>query len=119
VFVTFFAGVLVYVIVALIVRKSATLHVGLCARHRSRRLTGMLVGWLGLLATIGTCSVGANYESGATMLLSILALIIVVIVGAVLAQVVQPKKIDDVYAWVKCGQAFLQSLPPSGPPHTR
>jgi hypothetical protein len=119
VWLTFLAGALIYVVVALVVRKSATVHVGLCEKHRSRRRMGMLVGWLGVLATIATCSVGMEHEPAAAAGLGFLGFIVFLIVGIVLAQAVQPKKIDELYAWVKCGRPFVDSLPPSGPPQPR
>ena len=41
---------LIYVIVALIVRKSVRLEVGLCQRHRSRRRLGLALLFVGLLS---------------------------------------------------------------------
>jgi hypothetical protein len=42
----FFPGLLFYAIVALIVRKTARIDVGICERHRSRRRIGIAVAWL-------------------------------------------------------------------------
>ena len=115
VYVTLLAGVLVYVVIALVVRKSATLYVGMCPKHRSRRRTGLLVGWLGVIASIGTCSFGfKQHDPGAMLGLGTIGFFVFAIVGFVAAQLVRPKKIDDTHAWVRCGRSFVESLPPAG-----
>jgi hypothetical protein len=55
-----FPGLLIYLIVALIVRKRATIYVGLCQRHRRARRTMIAVAW-GLFAlSIGAFVLVAN-----------------------------------------------------------
>lgn len=43
-----FFNLIIYVIVALIVRKRAKVAVGLCARHRKKRANAIILGWLDL-----------------------------------------------------------------------
>jgi hypothetical protein len=100
---------LIYVIVALIVRKKAEVSVFLCERHRTLRRTGILVGWLGSIACLGGMVVLIEREP----LLGVLALLAFfgcVVVGALLARVVIPKRIDKEHAWVRVGRPFLESL---------
>src|SRR5262245_52282652 len=46
------AGILIYAIVALIVRKAAHFEIGLCEAHVKRRRNGILLGWIGFLASL-------------------------------------------------------------------
>lgn len=112
IYLTILVGPLIYVIIALVTRKGATIHMGLCPTHRKRRRNGILLGWLGTLAMVGTCNVGTMQSSGAIIGLSILGLLVSLVASTILTQTVKVKKIDDRYAWVKCGNAFVSSLPP-------
>lgn len=101
---------IVYVIIALIVRKTTTVRVGLCPRHRARRRNGMLIGWLGTLLAVAACTVGVSADTPEAMLGGLVMFLIFVVVGIVMSQVVQPKKIDDNFAWLRVGKPFLESL---------
>lgn len=52
-FLVVLAGLLVYVIVALIVRQTAKIEVGICDTHRRRRLVAIAAGWLVFLSGVG------------------------------------------------------------------
>ena len=95
-----FAGVLIYAIVALIVRESGVVHVNLCPKHRSQRVWSMLAAWL-LVPTGLVCLIaGAANESGLIAISGLIALI-GGIVFAFLAQLLRPSKIDRFYVWLK------------------
>ncbi len=49
-------AVLLYAIVAMIVRKTATIEIGLCERHQKRVLWGRIVGWGGFAAMLRSAS---------------------------------------------------------------
>lgn len=110
-------GVVVYAIVALVIRKPYVGHVGVCAKHRKRRTILRTSGVFVMLASLGSCAAGL--DSGATGAMIGLGAF-GIILGLVLVQlgqfVVRPKKITDAYAWLKCGEAFAASLPPVGMP---
>jgi len=111
------AGVLVYVIVAVIVSKKASVTFGVCRRHRVRRRWIIFLGWMSIPAaiTIG-CLVGM-LEPGVGVLAGFVVLISMAIVAGVMAPYVTPKKITDNYATLKgCGEDYLQALPELGPP---
>lgn len=107
-------GVLIYAIVAAVIRKPYVGHVGVCPKHRTRRTVLRTAGVFLVLASLGSCAAGL--DSTAMMGTGVLG----VIAGLVLVQlgqfVVRPKKITDAYAWLKCGKAFIASLPPAGMP---
>jgi hypothetical protein len=115
-----FVSILIYAIVAMIVRKSATVALPLCATHRARRRNGLLIGWLGFLGGLALLLFGAAALDPPQVPLAVipglLAMIVCPIVGAVLATVARPTKISDVYAWLKCGQPFVESLPAENVP---
>lgn len=102
----------VYIIASLFIRKSATVYIGLCEEHRSKRRTMLITGWLlfaaGVLGFIlaGAVSDGTPAAIGAFLFL---AGIIVLIIAS---RIVAPSKIDDTYAWIKgVHRDFLLQLP--------
>lgn len=102
-------GVLVYAIVALIVRKGAQFEVGLCEAHATRRRNGILIGWLGFFACL-VATIAVADRAPALMLLFIVLMIAAPVVGILMTQVVTAKRIDKQYAWLKVGRPFLESL---------
>jgi hypothetical protein len=102
-------SVVIYVIVALIVRKKAELHVHLCDRHHSLRHVGMAVGWVGSLACVVAAFALIGSAPEAALLLFLL-MFAPLIAGFVLVSVVTAKRIDKEWAWLKVGRPFLDSL---------
>jgi len=111
----FFPGLLFYVIVASIVRKTAKIEVPLCEEHRARRSKGILIAWLISLAGIALCFAPAfgNDERLVGLVVAGVAMIIGgMIFGSLRSQVVVPKKIDATHVWLKkIGEAYLADLP--------
>src|SRR6185503_20916633 len=106
------ASPLIYVIVAIIVRKKAVMHVGLCPRHRTRRwmhtliaLTLVAMSFFLMIASFPADLPGAFL---AGLGLFIAALIYAVIVSPLL----KARRIDDNYICLKgCCEAYLAELP--------
>jgi len=106
-------NLLVYALVALILRKRAVLAPGLCPRHRRHRWFGIALGWGGSLCALGLMYLGATQDIFALVVLGLTALLGSVIAGVILARVVNPSRIDKDFVRLRgCGQAFLESLPP-------
>jgi hypothetical protein len=105
-----FVNVLVYLIVAILIRKKAAAHVGLCDRHRALRMAGFWVGWGGALLTLGSCTAGVATDQEGLLLLGFLGFFPAILTGALWARVVVPYKIDDHYAWLRVGKPFLESI---------
>jgi hypothetical protein len=108
-------AILLYAIVAAIVRKTATVHVGLCERHQKRVLWGRIIGWGGLVLEVllvWACA-ATPYE-----IFGILAFVLVIpwlIASVVVNRLVLPERIDDRFVRLKgCGPDFLRSLPDRG-----
>jgi hypothetical protein len=101
---------LIYVVIAMILRKTVTIRFGLCPGHRARRRNGMLIGWLGALLSITACTAGIAADAPEAIFGGIGLFVILPIVGIVMAHVIQPKKIEHHLAWLKVGKPFLESL---------
>ena len=101
-----FPGILIYALVAMIVRKKASVQVSLCERHVSLRHAGIAIGWGGPVAGIAAIFTVPG-EMGALFLL--IALLFAPLTGMLMARVVDARRIDDTYAWLSVGKAFLAS----------
>jgi hypothetical protein len=101
---------LIYVIVALIVRKTTTVSAGLCPVHRTRRRNGLVTGWLGVPVSLAACTASIATDTPAAIIAGFLLFFVCLIAGAVMAQVVVPKKMDQNLAWLRAGQPFLDSI---------
>lgn len=105
-------NLLIYAVVALIVRRRATLAPGLCSAHTRRRRLGLLVGWGGLLAFLGLLVAGVAVDGCGLMLAGGLVLLGALVAAILLARIVIPSRIDAEWVRLKgCGAAFLDSLP--------
>lgn len=107
------AGVLIYAIVALVVRKTATLHLGICEEHRNKRKRSIAITWSLVAITTVLFVVSAVTEEGAIAGLAVLMLLAAIIFGIVTTQLVAPVKIDDQgVVWLKgVPPAYLEGLP--------
>ena len=122
-FLIIFPGLLIYAIVALCVRKTGQVTVGLCPAHRAARRRNMAIAWLtgliGLGLLIGGPVMASNYRGPgdapgfAFMVLGgIVLLLFGLIFGATAVPVVTARRIDEHYVYMrKAGRAFLESLP--------
>ena len=111
-----FPGLLIYALVAICVRKKATLQVGICETHRSQRRWAIFTSWAGMFLAIAVMIGGAaalqSDMAAIALLLGIVLFIASAIYGVVRSRVVYPKKIDLQHAYVGgvC-PAFLDQLP--------
>lgn len=109
-------NILIYVIVALIVRKTAKIEIGLTDLWAKKRRNAILIAWLLVLAGLGTIVGGFATLQGDAPLITLLGGIVVMILGAVWgivrARLVTVTKIDDEYIWLKgvCPE-YLDELP--------
>lgn len=103
-------SVLIYAIVALVVRKKASFELALCPLHHSRRRLAIGVGLaLPLLGFAVMILTGAELASVWGFFL---ALLVGAVVGIIGAQILTPKRIEDGYAHLKGAHPrFLASLP--------
>ena len=110
-------SILIYVILALILRKSATIYIGLSDEWFAKRHRAMLVGWLFFLASVAMLIAGiAMLDQSDAFPWLIAASPLVFLFGAIYgllgARMVAPVRISDEYVWLKgIHPSFLADLP--------
>jgi len=109
-------NIIVYAIVAAIIRKKAILEVGLCDRHRSRRMIGLILSGLIPFIAFGGCVVsGASEGWMAFGWVSFLLALVCLVVANVLPRAIY---IDEHLTRLKGVNAdYLAQLPPYGQPY--
>lgn len=106
-------NLIIYAIVAMIVRKKAMVAAGLCVAHKKRRRLGLTLGWGGFGLGLVAIFAGAAMPQGALLGLGFLLLFSAALVGIIVARIVYASKINESQVWLKgCGTEFLDSLPP-------
>ena len=104
---------LIYIIVALIVRKKVLVKPGLCEEHLKKYNTWLYTSWGVFALSFITLIVNANGSDSSELFgLSILGILVGILMVVINSRVLSIHKIvgDRVY-FKKCGQAFLDSLP--------
>lgn len=103
---------ILYLILALVLRKQATVALGLCQEHYQRRKKLMTIGWV--LFAIGLISpvVGFSTDYPGIGLLGILLLLVSIVWLSIVTRVVTVKKIDDHFVWLNgINKNYLERLP--------
>jgi hypothetical protein len=114
-YVLIIASLLIYVIVALIVRHTGKLAVPLCPRHRQIRRQAIIVGWLSSLLGLAVmiASVVPRETNPILLILGAGLLLFGILYGLLRSQTVVPSKIDKQRIWLrKVDPEFLAELPP-------
>ena len=111
-YVLILANILIYAIVASLIRKKAIVNPGLCQAHKKKRATGLWIGWGGgLTGALLLFGAGVN-EHPAMATLGVLLLLASLVAAIVLTRIVFPQRIDpEIIRLRGCGPAFLDSLP--------
>lgn len=107
------ASILIYAIVAIIVRKKARVEIGICDSHRSQRRLAIGLGWLLGLGGLVLFIVGVSNDWHVGIdLLCLAAFIVGMVLGFAKGPVVSAKRIDPQFVWIKgvC-PAYLDTLP--------
>lgn len=106
---------LIYLIVALIVRKKAVVHVGLCDKHRSQRTLCLVLSTvLIVLPIVATMlALALDIRPQFYLITCLVGLIVGLIVIAIGTKVITPCFIDDQFVHIKgAGRPYLDSLTP-------
>ena len=105
-------NLLIYAVVALCVRKKATVWIGLCEQHRVRRKYGMLGCWAGVLGGLVLLVAGAVQGSGIAAMAGLVLLLGGAIYGGITGARVSPARITKENVWLKgVNKEFLAELP--------
>ena len=102
-----------YAIVALIVRKSTILDLGICQEHKNKRKRGFAITWSLVALAVVLFIAGAIADEGAIAGIGGLILLIALIFGVIAAQFVAPRKMEaDGLVWLSgVNSSYLQQLP--------
>lgn len=112
IYLTLFISLLVYAIIAMVVRKSATVELGFCEEHAAKRNKHLMITWALGIAGVLSFPFGAALEDVNTIAIGFLLLGATAIYGIVTLRVVIPTKIDDHFVWIKGVSAeYLQQFP--------
>ena len=120
IFLAILVHLFIYIILALALRKTATIYIGLSDEWFARRRRAIIIGWGLLIGGMVALITGIAYvESVDLAWLLILAGIMIglggALYGAFAARMVAPKRITDTYIWLKgVHPDFLADLPRSG-----
>jgi GYF domain 2 len=112
VYLTILAGLLIYVIVALVVRKRADIEISICAADRKRRMIKIALAWLLFIGFLASFPVLGAYRAPEWMWFLPPLLLIASVVLALLARLVYAAKIDEKQVWLRgiCA-GYLADLP--------
>jgi hypothetical protein len=106
-------GVLVYAIVAIVVRKRADVSLGFCDLHKSRRTRMLIAGWLMFAVALVAFIVALGEQAGGLALVGVALLLAAIVVFVLAGRFIQVKRIDDHYVWLKgVDPAYLDEFPP-------
>ena len=105
-------GVLIYAIVAIIVRKKAVLELGICAVHRKRRRMVTTIAWALLCAAVVAISVARMVDSGLLAFFAVVLFAASAFAGLRVSNWIVASTIDDSYVWLrKVDSSYLASFP--------
>jgi hypothetical protein len=105
-------ALLIYFVVAMVLRKNATVEIGLCEKHLALRRRNIWITWLLCLFGVLGFMMAVVAEESAYMLLSLAFFLGAIIWGVVAVRVVSPAKIDDKFVWLKgVNEDYLNRFP--------
>ena len=107
-----FVALLIYVIVALVVRQTANVEVGLCEKHKAKRKRDILITWsLVLLGVVGF-ALAIVASDGNYALLGLLLLLVGTVYGIVTTRIVNATRIDKDFVFLSgVNKDYLDQLP--------
>ncbi len=111
-YILIFGGLLFYVILALVLSKTATVNVGLCETHAAARKRDIIITWLLVLLSLGCFVLSIAMEELSLFFVGLVLFFGAVIYGILKARVVVPQKIDDQYVYlIGVNADYLQQFP--------
>ena len=91
---------MLYLILALVISKKATINVGLCETHAAARKRNILITWILVLLSFASFYLAVATDEMSLLFVGLALFFGGVIYGIIKARVVAPQKIDDHYVWL-------------------
>ena len=122
-YLTILAGILVYAILALVLRKKATYSCGLCEEHAQKRRLHVIITWVFVGVGVLALFLGFTGVSGAfgreledTLVWFLPLGFLLLVTGALYSvftlPLLKPKRVDEQYAqYAGCDEAYLRQFP--------
>jgi hypothetical protein len=113
IYLTILAGLLVYVIVALVVRKRAEVEVSICPADLTSRRVKIALAWLFWLSFFGSFMVLASLQAPDWMWAVVPPVLLIIgLIFTIMSRLVKPAKIDEKQVWLRgiCAP-YLAALP--------
>ena len=112
IFILILVATLIYLIVAMIVRKTATVELGLCEEHMAKRRRNVFITWLLILLGVAGFIMAIIVADNTFLLAGIILILAGIIYALVALRIVTPARIDDKFAWLKgVNKDYLDELP--------
>lgn len=112
-YISILGSLLLYLVLALVLSKSATIHVGLCETHLAARKRDIIITCFLVLVSFAGFYFAAMTEDMNLVFVGAIVFLGGVIYGIVRTKVVAPKKIDEHYVWLTgINDNYLQQFPP-------
>lgn len=100
-YILIFGGALFYVLLAMVLRKTATIEVGLCEEHSAVRRCDIIITWILGLLSMGSFFLALQLEELTFVGIGSLLMLATAVYGIVRVKVVTPTKIDETFLWLK------------------
>ncbi|MGH9761822.1 MAG: hypothetical protein ACREDR_31615 [Blastocatellia bacterium] len=108
-------GIVIYLIVAAVLRKRATVNLGFCTRHLRQRQAWMAAGWLLLVGGLAVLYLALILQSGPTAFAGLGLLLVSITASVITRKFIGLKKIENQRVWLKnVDERFLAQFPPLG-----
>lgn len=105
-------SILVYAIVAMVVRKTAIVTLGLCEQHSSARRQNIWITCLLVFLSVVSFVLAGVLEEGLLAFGGAVFLLVGAVYGGVTLRIVAPTKIDNYFVWLKgVNRNYLQQFP--------
>lgn len=103
---------LIYFIVAMVLRKRATVELGLCEDHKAKRRYAIWTTIFLVLLGFGGFALAVMIEDGTPALIGFFLLLTSLIFGLFATRVGYPTKIDDRFVWLKgLNKDYVETFP--------
>ena len=110
-------GLLPYAILALVLRKSGTIHLGLCKKHKSRRLWNILGGVGASVLSVVVFIIAGQTNTPELIAVGIIMLIGGLVWAIVASRMLTPTRIDGTTLWLRGACTKMLDTLPGAPGH--